>query len=123
MGTQLYGSSINIYDPAFGSTTDDSQTAPQMAVIALGTDPGSMDSYPDFGFDFDGQVGRAVTATDVAMLPLEVQAGVMAEPAFTDVQATLASATETGDGGVSVAIQIQITGADGNAVGFTVASG
>lgn len=122
MGTNLYGPSINIFDPLFGATTDDAQTAPQMALLALGTEPNSLDEFPDFGFVFDEQAGRCLDPTALAMLPLDVRAGLLAEPAFTDATVTIASATETEGGGISVALSIQIVGAEGDAVGFTLAS-
>lgn len=123
MGTDLYGPSVNIFDPLFGATWDDSVTAPQMAMIALGSVPGSMDSYPDFGFPLERQIGRALDATALAMLPQEMQAGLLSEPAFTDASVQLTGATDDGDGGVSLAAAIAVTGATGDAIGFTLATG
>jgi hypothetical protein len=120
---QNFGASVNIFDPLFGATTDDSQTAPQMAIIALGTVANTLDGYPDFGFDFDGQVNRALDATALAMLPVEVQGGLLAEPAFVDAQVDVASVVDTGGGGVAVTLSIQVTGAEGDAIGFSLASG
>ncbi len=120
--TDLYGASINIFDPFFGSTTSDAQTARQMALIILGTAPGSLDGFPDAGFLFDEQLLRALDATALAMLPQEVVQGILSEPAFTDATAT-PTTTQTPGGGVAMALDMRITGASGDTVGFTLASG
>lgn len=119
----IFGASASLFDPLFNPTTDDAQTAPQMAVVALGTLPNTVDGFPGFGFDFDGQVNSALDKTGIAMLPVEVQGGLLADPAFVDAQVDVASVTDTGGGTVAVVLSIQVTGADGDAVGFSVASG
>jgi hypothetical protein len=119
----LYGASANLFDPLFNPTTDDAQTAPQMAIVALGTIPNTLDGYSDFGFDFDGQVNRALDPTALAMLPVEVQGGLLAEPAFVDAQVDVASVVDTGGGTVAVTLAILVTGAEGDAQGFSLTSG
>jgi hypothetical protein len=119
----FYGASASLFDPLFNATMDDAQTAPQMAIVALGTVANTLDGFPDFGFDFDGQVNRALDPIGLAHLPLEVQGGLLAEPAFVDAQVDVASVVDTGGGTVAVTLSIRVTGADGDAVGFSLSSG
>lgn len=123
MGTDLYGPAFNIFDPLFGATTDDGQTARQMATIALSTEPGSLDGFPEYGFVVDEQCNRALDATATGMVPLEAQQGLLAEPAFVDAAVTLTSLTETPGGGASMVLDIEVQGAEGDAVGFTASAG
>lgn len=121
LSTKLFGPSVNIFDPLFGATTDDSQTAPQMALVILGTEPGSVDGFEDAGFVLEDQLLRALGATDLAMLPQEVQHGLLGEPAFTDAAVTIVQAIDNGDGTVRVALSCQVTAAEGDSIGFTLA--
>jgi hypothetical protein len=122
MATNLYGPAVNIFDPMFGPTTSDAQTAQQMALVILGTRTNTIDSFPDAGLAFDEQVNHAIDSTSIAMVPQDVQRGILSEPAFVDATVDIASATETGGGGISLALDIEIKGANGDTVGFTVAS-
>jgi len=118
----LYGTTFNIFDPLFGSLSDDGAIARQKALIALNTEGASLDEFPQYGFVWDSQVLRAVDPVQLAMLPLEIGQALEQEPAFASAQATLASADQTPGGGLALAYRIEITGAQGDAVGFTVAT-
>lgn len=118
----LYGTSFNIFDPLFGFLTGGGDIARQKALLALNTEPGSLDEFPQYGLVFDGQILRALDPTALAMLPLEVQQALEQEPAFTSATVTPVSQTQAADGGVSLTLSIQITGAEGDSVGFTVST-
>lgn len=116
----LYGTSIDTTDPSFGALTDDALILRQKAAIALGTEPGALDGFPDYGFIFEAQINKGFSSTDLAMLPLEVRTALEQEPAFARVNVTVASQIASGDGGVTIALQLDLTGAAGDKVGFTV---
>lgn len=117
----LYGTSIDTADPLFGPLTDDGLIARQKCEIAVGTEPGSLDEFLEYGFLWDDAVLRAVDATQLALLPLEVRMGIEQEPAFASVDVTQ-TVTRT-PGGVRVFEAIEITGAEGDRVGFTLGGG
>lgn len=118
----LYGRTINIFDPLFGELDDDGAIARQKGLIALNTEPNALDGFPEYGFVWDSQVLRAVDSVALALQPLEIRQALEQEPAFVSADVTLASRTQTPGGGVALAYTITITGADGDAVGFTVAT-
>lgn len=116
----LYGSSIDIDDPFFGELTDDDAILRQRAKIALGTPPGALDGFPEHGFVFDEQVLSALDSTSLALLPLEVRTGLEQEPAIVSAEVSIERMTTKPDGGVDLALGIQVTGAEGEATGFSL---
>ncbi len=59
-------------------------------------------------------------STSKALLPLEVRTGLEQEPAIQSAEVQIASYASTPGGGVALSLAIQITGADGDAVGFSL---
>jgi hypothetical protein len=123
MGTDLYGPSVNIFDPFFGPTTEDSQTAQQMALIILETAPGSIDAFPDAGYLFEEQLLSSQDTTSIAMLPQDIEGGLLTEPAFADALVDVLREAQTSGGGVALSLGITVTGNTGDAVGFTLSAG
>jgi hypothetical protein len=119
----LYGNfTIDTTDEFFRVLSDDAEILVQRGVLALSTAEGNLDGFPEFGFDFDTQVSRALDPTSQAMLPLEVRMALEQEPSIQTAEVAELSAVPTGDGGLDLALGIQLTGATGDQVGFTVAS-
>jgi phage baseplate assembly protein W len=119
----LYGNfTIDTTDPFFRIITDDAAILQQRGVIALSTAQGSVQSFPEFGFDFDAQVSQALTPTKLAMLPLKVRMGLEQEPSIQTAEVAVQSAIPSADGGVALTLGILLTGATGDQAGFTVAS-
>lgn len=118
----LYGTSIATADPFFGALTDDAAILQQRAEIALGTPPGALDGFPEYGFVFDEQVLRALDSTALAFLPLEVRGGLEQEPAIATADVSIARYAPTPGGGADVALDIRLTGQTGDSVGFTTST-
>jgi hypothetical protein len=119
----LFGSAIDVDDPFFEETTDDPTIALQTAELALDTPLGSLDEFPDYGFDMRGTILAASTPTEIAMLPLEARSALEQEPSFASAEVTV---TEAGAGPgptVTRSLACVITTREGDAVGFTFTPG
>lgn len=117
----LYGESIDLDDPFFGRLTEDARILRQRAELALDTPRGALDGFPEHGFVWDEQVLRALDSRASALLPLEVRTALEQEPSIASAEVGVSSSTETPGGGVALALAIQVTGHEGDAVGFEVA--
>jgi hypothetical protein len=112
----LYDEEVDIDDPWFEVTNDDSKIAQQLAATALDTPPGSVDPFPEYGFSFRSTILTGLTETERALLPLEVRGALEQEPSFVEADVTI---TGTAD---NLTAQCMITLADGSAVDFTPGS-
>ncbi len=117
----LYGTSILIDDPFFGRLTDDAEILRQRGKLALATQRGALDGFPEHGFVFEEQVLRRLDATARALLPLEVRTALEQEPSIAAATVEEQSATDAPGGGVEIALRIDVQGHGGDGADFTVA--
>ena len=118
----LYGESIDLDDPFFGRLTDDERILRQRAELALDTPRGFLDGFPEHGFVWSEQVLRALDPTGLALLPLEVRTALEQEPSIATADVSTASTTPTPGGGAAVSLALQMTGHEGDAVGFNIST-
>jgi len=118
----VLGTSIDTSDPRFGALSDDQRILVQRAVMALETEQGSLDGFPEYGFDIEGRLLEGLDTDELALFPLEVRAALEQEPAFAAVTVEVVSQQDTADGGTSLELRIEITPVTGDAVDFTVSA-
>lgn len=123
MSLVVYPPQINLFDPTFFPLTEDGDVARQRGLLALNTEPNALDGFPEYGFVFDAQVLRSLDPIGLAMLPLEVRDALEQEPSFVTADVTPVSQVALPGGGVALTLKCQVTGAEGNTVGFSVATG
>lgn len=109
---------LDLSDPSFGYTDDDAVIGTQYAAVALDTPPGTVDAFPEYGFELKNVTLRAMSPTEVAMLPLEVRTALEQEPAFVSAEVVVTQQSQV-DTSVTMALACSITTATGDAVGYT----
>jgi phage baseplate assembly protein W len=116
----LLGTEINLDDPFFGFTADDTLIASQLAEVALNTPPASLDAFPEYGFELQGLLLAPATPTQIAMIPLEIRGALEQEPAFTSADVVVQQQSQGPGPTVTQSVAATITVASGDAIGFTV---